>query len=118
MLGLEENGHTERGFDTVRLLHALDALARGDFTVRLPLEWIGVAGSVSSTFNRVVQLNQRMVQELERVSRVVGKEGKLSQRAALGDGSGAWQDALLSVNTLIDDLVRPTSETARVIGAV
>src|SRR5262249_38005684 len=56
--------------------------------------------------------------ELERLSRVVGKEGKLSQRAALGDVSGSWRDAIASVNALIDDLVHPTSETARVIGAV
>ena len=58
--------------DTVRLLHALDALEKGDFSVRLPLEWTGVAGKVADTFNRVVVLNQRMVRELERVSRVVG----------------------------------------------
>ena len=105
-------------FDTVRLLHALDALEKGDFSVRLPLEWVGVAGKVADTFNRVVSLNQRMVRELERISRVVGKEGKLSQRAHMGDVSGDWQDAISSVNTLVDDLVRPTSETARVIGAV
>src|SRR3569832_669249 len=104
--------------DLVRLLHALDALEKGDFSVRLPLEWIGVAGKVADTFNRVVSLNQRMVHELEQVSRVVGKEGRLSQRATMGDVSGDWQDAIQSVNTLVDDLVRPTSETARVIGAV
>src|SRR4051812_26962737 len=104
--------------DPVRLLHALDALEKGDFSVRLPLEWIGVPGKVADTFNRVVSQNQRMVEELARVSRVVGKEGKLSQRANMGDVSGDWQDAITSVNTLVDDLVRPTSETARVIGAV
>jgi HAMP domain-containing protein len=113
-----QNASSNEVFDTVRLLHALDALEKGDFSVRLPLEWTGVAGKVADTFNRVVILNQRMVNELERVSRVVGKEGKLSQRANMGDVSGDWQDAILSVNTLVDDLVRPTSETARVIGAV
>ena len=86
--------------------------------MRLPLEWTGVPGKVADTFNRVVSQNQRMVAELARVSRVVGKEGKLSQRANMGDVSGDWQDAISSVNTLVDDLVRPTSETARVIGAV
>src|SRR6185295_20426557 len=88
-------------FNTVQLLHALDALEKGDFSVRLPLEWTGVAGKVADTFNRVVSLNQRMVHELERVSRVVGKEGKLSQRASMGDVSGDWQDAVQSVNTLV-----------------
>ena len=47
-----------------------------------------------------------------------GKEGKLSQRLSLGDVGGFWGQSVQSVNNLIDDLVHPTSETARVIGAV
>ena len=56
--------------------------------------------------------------ELDRISLVVGKEGKISQRASIGEVSGSWADSVASVNTLISDLVHPTSETARVIGAV
>src|SRR5438309_3486785 len=104
--------------DTAALLSALNALKKGDFSARLPVDWTGVAGKVADTFNEVVELNERMAKELERLSRVVGKEGKLSQRASLGDVSGAWADSVESVNTLISDLVHPTSETARVIGAV
>src|SRR5580693_6293631 len=100
------------------LLSALVSLRRGDFTVRLPEAWIGVAGKVADTFNEVVELNQRMARELDRLSRVVGKEGKITQRASLGDVSGSWSDSIDSVNDLIGDLVHPTSETARVIGAV
>src|SRR5204863_153020 len=73
---------------------------------------------VADTFNEVVELNQRMASELERISRVVGKEGKLTQRATLGDVSGSWMDSIEFINALMDDLVHPTSETARVIGAV
>jgi hypothetical protein len=76
--------------DAVRLLQALAALERGDFTVRLPEEWTGLSGKVADTFNRVVSLNERMTRELERASRVVGKEGKLGQRASLGDVAGSW----------------------------
>ena len=104
--------------DTSALLNAFIDLKRGDFTVRLPRDWTGVAGKVADTFNEVVEQNQRMAQELDRLSRVVGKEGKLSQRASLGDVCGSWADAIDSVNELINDLVHPTSETARVIGAV
>jgi HAMP domain-containing protein/signal transduction histidine kinase/DNA-binding response OmpR family regulator len=100
------------------LLSALTSLKKGDFTARLPIEWTGMAGKVADTFNEVVELNERMAKELARLSRVVGKEGKLSQRASLGDVSGSWQDAISNVNNLIDDLAHPTSETARVIGAV
>src|ERR671914_164620 len=99
-------------------LTALNALKRGDASARLPLEWTGLAGKVAETFNDVVDLNARMAEELARLSRVVGKEGKLKQRATLGDVKGFWQDAMESINSLIDDLVHPTSEVARVIGAV
>src|SRR5262249_35594045 len=93
-------------------------LKKGDFSVRLPLDWTGVAGKVADTFNDVMELNERMANELERISRVVGKEGRINQRASLGDVKGAWEDSITSVNALIGDLVHPTSETARVIGAV
>ena len=100
------------------LLSALIALRKGKTGVRLPEEWTGVGGKVADAFNEVVELNERMASELARLSRVVGKEGKLSQRATLGDVSGFWQESVESVNDLINDLVHPTSETARVIGAV
>jgi HAMP domain-containing protein/signal transduction histidine kinase/CheY-like chemotaxis protein len=106
------------GMDHAALLNALIALKKGDFSIRLPVEWTGVAGKVADAFNEVVGLNQRMARELDRLSRVVGKEGRISQRASLGDVSGSWADAILSVNELVSDLVHPTSETARVIGAV
>jgi HAMP domain-containing protein/signal transduction histidine kinase/CheY-like chemotaxis protein len=106
------------GVDTAALLSALISLKKGDCSVRLPSHWTGVAGKVADTFNQVVELNERMANELGRLSRVVGKEGKLTQRADLGDVSGHWRESVACVNALIDDLVHPTSETARVIGAV
>src|ERR1019366_1391158 len=105
-------------FDAKSMLTALTALKKGEFSVRMPTEWTGLAGKVADTFNEVVELNQRMAKEFERISRVVGKEGKLTQRANLGDVTGSWSDSLESINALMDDLVHPTSETARVIGAV
>ena len=100
------------------LLTALSALKKGKRGVRLPDEWVGLAGKVADAFNDVVELNEKMAGEIERLSRVVGKEGRLSQRLNLGDVSGFWQQSAESFNELIDDLVLPTSETARVIGAV
>ncbi len=100
------------------ILGALNALKRGDASVRLPVEWAGVSGRVADVFNEVVERNQRMAHELERLSHVVGKEGKLGKRGSLGDVTGFWRDSIDAVNQLIDDLVHPTSETARVIGAV
>ncbi len=100
------------------MLAALTALKRGDFSVRLPSEWTGMAGKIADTFNDVIELNERMAHELDRLSRVVGKEGKISERASLGDVRGSWADSIASVNALVSDLVHPTRETARVIGAV
>jgi HAMP domain-containing protein/signal transduction histidine kinase/DNA-binding response OmpR family regulator len=107
-----------QAIDTKALLTALIALKKGDFSARLPLDWTGIAGKVADTFNDVIELNERMANELERIRRVVGKEGKIDQRASLGSVSGCWEASLVSVNALIGDLVHPTSETARVIGAV
>src|SRR5205809_418787 len=104
--------------DNGHLLRALMAFKRGDFSVRLPDDWTGVAGKIADTFNEVIANNQRMTKELDRIGRVVGKEGRITQRASLGDVSNSWEDAIQSVNGLIGDLVHPTSEMARVIGAV
>ncbi len=114
----QQRAEPASGFDRRRLLAALTHFKRGDFTVRLPEDWTGIDGKIADTFNEVVEVNQRMAKELERLSRVVGTEGKISQRASLGDVSGAWQASVESVNNLISDLVHPTRETARVIGAV
>ena len=62
----------------------LTALKKGDFSVRLPVSWEGLAGKVADAFNEVIELNERMAGELARLSRVVGKEGRINQRASLG----------------------------------
>ncbi len=77
-----------------------------------------MAGKVADAFNEVVEQNDDMADELARLSQVVGKEGKLKQRASLRDVRGFWGESIESINALIDDLVHPTSEMARVIGAV
>src|SRR6202795_2380829 len=104
--------------DMKLLLAGLIALRKGDVSFRLPEDWNGLPGKVADVFNDVVSLNDRMTQELGHLSRVVGKEGKLKQRGSLGEVGGSWRASIDSVNALIDDLVHPTSETARVIGAV
>src|SRR3954463_12107167 len=105
-------------FDPRLLLRALTAFRRGDFTVRLPDDWIGLGGKIADAFNDVIDNNQRMARELDRLSRVVGKQGKIAERGALTDAPGSWGVAIGCVNTLIADLAYPLSETSRVIGAV
>src|SRR5438067_85923 len=105
-------------FDSGQLLSALMAFKRGDFSARLPEDWTGVPGKIADTFNAVIERNERMARELERIGCVVGKEGRITQRASLNNVSGSWADGIGCVNVLIEDLVRPTSEMARVIGGV
>src|SRR5215469_672428 len=104
--------------NTKALLIALDAFERGDFSVRLPLDWGGTAGKVADRFNRVVALNERMAKELSRLRHLVGREGRIHQHASLGEVGGKWAESVDLINDLIADLVQPTSEMARVIGGV
>src|ERR1700750_332237 len=94
--------------DNRQLLAALMAFKRGDFTARLPDDWTGVAGKIADTFNAVIEKNERRTKELDRIGRVVGKEGRITQRASIGDVSNRWADAIGSVNEMIGDLVHPT----------
>jgi len=105
-------------FDTAQLLVALMAFKRGDFSVRLPEDWTGVPGKIADTFNAVIETNERMTLELERIVHAVGKEGRITERAWLNNVSESWAEAIRCINVLIEDLLRPTSEMARVIGAV
>ena len=104
--------------DRHRLLAALRLLRKGDFSVRLPYGLTGVDGEICDAFNDVVELNEQMTKEFERLGDVVGKDGKIGHRAKLPHATGAWASNVETVNSLIADLVQPTSEISRVIGAV
>jgi signal transduction histidine kinase/HAMP domain-containing protein/ActR/RegA family two-component response regulator len=104
--------------DATVLLDVLSAVKAGDFTARMPVHWTGSAGKVADTLNEIIGANQALGTELSRVSRVVGKEGKLSQRVSFRGTDQVWGDCIESVNSLIEDLVRPSNEMQRVIGAV
>ncbi|MEP6571345.1 MAG: HAMP domain-containing protein, partial [Gemmatimonadota bacterium] len=106
------------GIDPHQLLKVLTAVRRGDFTVRMPVDQIGMAGKINDALNDIIELNQETAREFERVSKAVGKEGKITQRASLRGAGGSWAQTVAAVNTLIGDLVQPTTEVARVLGAV
>src|SRR5262245_13155058 len=71
-----------------KLLLALTALKKGDFSVRLPVDWVGIDGRIADAFNEIVELNEQAARELRRIRRVVGEEGKISQRGSIGDVRG------------------------------
>ena len=109
---------TESALDLTVILTSLQAMRDGDFTVRLPGAWVGLAGKVADTFNEIVTANQHMAQELKRVGQVVGKQGKTRERTRFHESRGAWGEMEVSVNTLVEDLLRPTTEVTRAIAAV
>ncbi len=100
------------------ILERMQAMRDGDFSVRLPGSWTGLSGKVADTFNEIAMANQRIAKELRRVGQVVGKKGRTRERARFDESRGAWGEIEDSVNTLVDDLLRPTTEVTRAIAAV
>ena len=101
------------------LLKALTAAGRGDFSVRLPISHRDkLLDQLAIKFNAVLERNEAITSEIIRVEKAVRREGRMTERAAVKDAVGGWQEIEGSINSLIGGLVQPTTEVARVIGAV
>jgi HAMP domain-containing protein len=119
----KNNGHSSvtaepASADFTAILASLQTMRDGDFSVRLPGSWTGLAGKIADNFNEIVAANQQMAHELKRVGQVVGKEGRTRERTRFHESRGAWGEMEVSVNTLVEDLLRPTTEVTRAIAAV
>ncbi len=114
-VGSESNGSEAW---LLKLLAAIIAFREGDFSVRLPVEWPGTEGRIAEAFNQTISHEDVISREVERLSVVVGKEGRIKQRMNVPGSVGGWAKKVDSLNTLLDDLVRPTADVARTIGAV
>ncbi|WP_405712819.1 HAMP domain-containing protein [Streptomyces xanthophaeus] len=113
------NGTTE--VDTAalnRLLTALVSMRDGNFRKRLTVSGEGVMAEIAAVYNEVADRNLHLTGELSRVRRMVGREGKLSERLETGACEGSWAAAIDASNQLVDDLARPVSEVGRVLSAV
>src|SRR5437764_3045988 len=104
--------------DQRQLLAALRSARKGDFSVRLPRSYTGMAGEIAEAFNDIVEQNERVAREVKRIGNVVGRDGRIGQRASFGEVSGDWAEEMNAINTLIADLTQPTAEMGRVLGAV
>ena len=116
----KSNGHKNgrSSGELAVILAGLQTIRDGDFSVRLPGNWTGMAGKIADTFNDIVAANQHMAQELKRVGQVVGKEGRTRERIRFHESRGAWGQMEGSVNALVEDLLRPTTEMTRAIAGV
>ncbi|MDG9719848.1 HAMP domain-containing protein [Streptomyces sp. DH24] len=101
-----------------RLLAALVSMRDGNFRKRLTVSGDGVMSEIAAVFNEVADRNLHLTGELARVRRMVGREGKLTERLETGACEGSWSAAIDNSNALVDDLVRPVSEVGRVLSAV
>ncbi|WP_433340435.1 HAMP domain-containing protein [Streptomyces sp. CA-253872] len=101
-----------------RLLAALEAMRDGNFRKRLTVSGDGIMAEIAAVFNEVADRNLHLTGELSRVRRVVGREGKLTERLETGVLEGAWATAVTASNALVDELARPVSEVGRVLSAV
>src|SRR5690348_13596034 len=110
-------GKTADAIDPKVALNVLSAVKHGDFTVRMPVVGTGSARKVAQTLNDIIESNQRLEREVRRLSKRVGKEGQVKPES-LGEAGGAWASTLEAVNDLVEDLLRPNAEMARVISAV
>ena len=101
------------------LLQAIRAAQRGDFSVRLNEDnGDPLSDKVAEAFNLLMEKNEGLTHEIIRIGRVVGREGRMMERAIVPDAKGSWARKIEALNALIADLVQPTTEIARVIGAV
>ncbi|MEV4973111.1 HAMP domain-containing protein [Streptomyces scopuliridis] len=113
------NGTTEvDAAELNRLLTALVAMRDGNFRKRLTVAGDDVMAEIAAVFNEVADRNLHLTGELARVRRMVGREGKLTERLETGACEGSWAAAIDASNALVDDLARPVSEVGRVLSAV
>jgi HAMP domain-containing protein/CheY-like chemotaxis protein/signal transduction histidine kinase len=104
--------------DLALILASLQTMRDGNFSVRLPVAWTGLKGKIADTFNDIIAANERMALELQRVGQAIGKEGRTRERTRFQQSRGAWGEMEVSINTLVEDLLRPTNEMTRAIAAV
>ena len=101
-----------------QLIELLMTVKQGDFSARLPYRKDGILSRAGELVNDIISLNEHMAGEFVRVGKIVGQEGRMTERASVGPARGAWATSVSSVNQLIGDLVAPTNEVARLITAV
>ena len=100
------------------LLNALKAARKGDFTIRLDFGRDGIMADIAEVFNDTIEFNVKLSDEFVRVSKIIGDEGKVTERVSIGAMAGSWNTSIESVNSLINSFVQPTEEFGRIISSV
>ena len=69
--------------DYKELLNILIEVRNGNFSVRMPIDQVGISGKICDTLNEIISINEKMMQEFTRAGNTIGKQGKLTQRIEL-----------------------------------
>ncbi|GAC1587091.1 MAG: HAMP domain-containing protein [Acidimicrobiales bacterium] len=105
--------------DQVRnIAQVTTAVARGDLTQKITVEARGEVAALKSTINTMVDQLSAFADEVTRVAREVGTEGKLGGQAQVQGVSGTWRDLTENVNFMADNLTDQVRNIAQVTTAV
>ena len=77
--------------DMRELLRVLSEMRHGNFSVRMPIDRLGLGGKICDTLNEIILLNEALVDELTQASNTIGKQGHLNHRVSLPKyAKGSW----------------------------
>ncbi|MCG8570788.1 MAG: response regulator [Spirochaetes bacterium] len=104
--------------DQKQLLQVLLAYKKGDFSQRMPIDNLGLAGKISDVLNNIIEQSDNYIESFLNISQAVGEEGEIEKQLNTGDLKGRWGKGTKAINSLITSIVSPVMEISRVINAV
>jgi signal transduction histidine kinase/HAMP domain-containing protein/CheY-like chemotaxis protein len=119
--GLTEsvNGMAANLTDQVRnIAQVTTAVAQGDLSQKITVDAKGEILELKNTINTMVDQLSSFADEVTRVAREVGTEGKLGGQAEVAGVSGTWRDLTENVNQLAGNLTTQVRAIAEVSTAV
>ncbi|MFH8567501.1 HAMP domain-containing protein [Streptomyces sp. NPDC017993] len=94
------------------------AVANGDLSKKIDVDARGEVLELKDTVNTMVQQLRAFADEVTRVAREVGTEGRLGGRAQVHGVSGVWKNLTDNVNSMADNLTSQVRNIAQVATAV
>ncbi|MEG8277366.1 HAMP domain-containing protein [Streptomyces sp. AHA2] len=94
------------------------AVARGDLSQRITVEAKGEVAALAEVINTMVDTLSAFADEVTRVAREVGTEGRLGGQAHVPNVAGTWKDLTDNVNSMANNLTGQVRNIALVTTAV
>ncbi|MER7481554.1 HAMP domain-containing protein [Streptomyces sp. NPDC126510] len=94
------------------------AVARGDLSQRITVEAAGEVAALAEVINTMVDTLSAFADEVTRVAREVGTEGRLGGQAHVPNVAGTWKDLTDNVNSMANNLTGQVRNIALVTTAV